>query len=115
MAKILPFIATRGIVVLPYTQIKIEIGRQKSIEALEYAIENKTDIIITTQLDPDLDEPKFKDINKYATIAQIVKARKNKDGDYNITLLGKKIVKLEGHDNDDELSTMAKYSEIDEK
>lgn len=115
MAKILPFIATRGIVVLPYTQIKIEIGRQKSIEALEYAIENKTDIIITTQLDPDLDEPKFKDISKYATIAQIVKARKNKDGDYNITLLGTKIVKLEGHDNDDELSTMAKYSEIDEK
>ncbi|MDE5651773.1 MAG: hypothetical protein K2H80_01800 [Ureaplasma sp.] len=46
MKKILPIISTRGLVVLPETELTIEIGRPKSIEAILLAQEKNQILLL---------------------------------------------------------------------
>lgn len=112
----LPIIATRGLVVLPKTDLAIEIGRQKSIQALELAIANKSQVIVVTQMNPDLDDPKSKDLSTVGTLAKIKKAKKNEDdNDYSIVVTGLKPVILQLPSGNEELPLTCDYKELEEK
>lgn len=116
MNKILPIIATRGLVVLPNTELEIEIGREKSIKALELALQSENKhIIITTQLNPDLDDPKFNDISRVATLAKIKNAIKNeKENDYFLVIEGIAPVAISNLNNDDdEVPLTCQYEELE--
>ncbi len=116
MKKLLPIISTRGLVVLPETELTIEIGRAKSIEAIKLAQEKKSDIIIATQIDPNVDNPKIDDIYTVGTLSSIEKINKDeKTGDYSITFLGKKAVNLFfNNDQSDEIPLTCGYEEINQ-
>ena len=116
MKKLLPIISTRGLVVLPKTELTIEIGRPKSIEAIQLAQEKKSDIIIATQIDPNVDNPKIDDIYTVGTLSSIKKINKDeKSGDYSITFLGKKAVNLFfNNDQSDEIPLTCGYEEINQ-
>ncbi|MDE7221708.1 MAG: LON peptidase substrate-binding domain-containing protein, partial [Ureaplasma sp.] len=114
MKKILPIISTRGLVVLPETELTIEIGRPKSIEAILLAQEKKSDIIIATQINPNVDNPKINDIYTVGTLASIKKIIKDeKTGDYSIKFLGKSAVSLFFIDEENgEIPLTCEYEEI---
>lgn len=115
MNKTLPIIATRGLVVLPKTSLQVEIGREKSIKALQLAIKNKSNIIITTQLDPELDDPKFADISHVATLAKIVNVKEiEKDKEYSIEVEGIIAVAINNPKNDKEIPITCQYEELEE-
>ena len=55
---ILPALALRDMVVYPYMVVPLFVGREKSVAALEEAINKKIDIILVSQRDPQVHNPK---------------------------------------------------------
>ena len=78
--KTLPLLAIRGKVLFPKTILNLDIGRQASISAVNMAVKNKSEIFITSQKNPLIDNPKSEDLAKtgvVAKIAQIIKGTPN--------------------------------------
>ena len=53
----LPAIAMRGLVVFPNNIVHFEVGRDKSIAAIEWAMNNNSSIYLVTQKDIDVESP----------------------------------------------------------
>lgn len=76
----LPLVATRGVVVFPNQDIMIEVGRKKSVDAIEEALEKcDSKILVVCQNDIMVDDPTSNDLFKYGTYAQI-KSIRRKEG-----------------------------------
>lgn len=67
----MPMLPLRGIVVYPYMILHFDVGRIKSIKAIEEAMLNEQLIFLAAQKDPNIEDPKFDEINVYGTIARI--------------------------------------------
>lgn len=77
---ILPLIPLRGLTVFPNMVIYFDVGREKSIEAVEKAMAGDQKIFLASQKDIEIDNPSEDDIFKIGTICeikQIVKMPKN--------------------------------------
>ena len=69
--KILPLIALRGKVLFPNTMLNFDVGRTVSLNAVDKAVKEKTDLFITSQKSAFVDVPKPSDINRVGVIARI--------------------------------------------
>src|SRR3712207_3654031 len=69
--KVLPLIPLRGITVFPYMVIHFDVGREKSILALEEAMMNNQKIFLSAQKEAKTEEPEENDIFKIGTICNI--------------------------------------------
>jgi len=67
----LPLIPLRGLSVFPYMVLHFDVGREKSINALESAMVNDQIIFLTTQKEAETDFPTVDDFYKVGTIAKI--------------------------------------------
>lgn len=67
----LPMIPLRGLTIFPYMVIHFDIGREKSIRALEEAFMKNQLIFVTTQKDPELEDPSIEDVYKVGTITKV--------------------------------------------
>ena len=67
----LPLIALRGIVMFPNSLINFEVGRNKTIVALEKAISDNSIVFLTAQKDEKVEDPTLDDIFSFGTIARI--------------------------------------------
>lgn len=67
----LPLIPIRGIGIFPDTVIHFDIGREKSINALEEAMLEDSDIFLTVQKEADIDSPKEEDFYQVGVICKI--------------------------------------------
>ncbi|MEL7646938.1 MAG: endopeptidase La [Sedimentibacter sp.] len=67
----LPLIPIRGIGIFPDTVIHFDIGREKSINALEEAMLEDSDIFLTVQKEADIDSPKEDDFYEVGVICKI--------------------------------------------
>jgi len=74
-----PLLCTRGAFVFPFQELAIEIGRENSKDALKYAIEHNSDMVITSQRDLTLDKPNPDQMYSYGTVAHIKNARESDD------------------------------------
>ena len=70
-SKIMPLLPLRGIVVFPYMILHFDVGRAKSVKALEDAMLKDQTIFLTAQRDPGEEEPGREDIYPIGTIARI--------------------------------------------
>ena len=59
-----PFIPLRGIVVYPKLVSHIDIGRDKSLAAVDYAMEHDRMLVVSTQVDEEVDNPGFDDASR---------------------------------------------------
>jgi len=85
----LPLLAVRDIVVFNYMIIPLFIGRERSIKAIESAInENQRYIFIATQKDEKVEDPKIDDVYQVGTIAIIMRMLKMPDGKLKILVQG---------------------------
>ena len=89
-----PVIATRGIIVFPQQDIMIEVGREKSIRAVEEA-EEKFDghVWLVCQKDIMVDNPAPSDLYTFGTLCRIKNIRR-KEGFMRITFSGLERAKL---------------------
>jgi ATP-dependent Lon protease len=67
----LPLIPLRGITIFPYMVLHFDVGREKSILALEGAMLTEQRIFLTAQKDVKTEEPGEEDIFKTGTICNI--------------------------------------------
>ena len=67
----LPVVALRGIVVFPGMSLHFDVGRKKSIEALQTAMENDQRVFLIAQKDASVDDPKVDDIYNIGVVCSI--------------------------------------------
>ena len=61
----------RGLMVFPHMVLHFDVGRKKSVQALERAMVEDQRIFLTAQHDADVDDPAMKDICSVGTIANV--------------------------------------------
>lgn len=77
---LLPTICTRGVVYFPGSEMSIEIGRKKSLEAIHQSKDIYDNfVIIVSQMQPEVNDPKVNELYKFGTLCQIVSTRTNQD------------------------------------
>ena len=72
----IPVLPLRDVVVYPHMVIPLFVGREKSIEALERAMESDKRVILVAQKDAAHDDPGLDDIYNIGTIANILQLLK---------------------------------------
>ena len=80
----LPVLPVRGVISLPNTEIRLEVGRSQSIEALEACEANGNYIVLVSQIDPNVEAPQSDDLFQYGTIAKITMKIKLPNGHYKV-------------------------------
>jgi ATP-dependent Lon protease len=84
-----PVLPLRDIVIFPYMVTPLFVGRPRSIQALERAMEEDKQIFLVTQRDPKTDDPKVEDLYEVGTLGQVVQMLKLPDGTVKVLVEGK--------------------------
>ncbi|HQY22271.1 MAG TPA: endopeptidase La [Gammaproteobacteria bacterium] len=85
---VLPVLPLRDVVVYPHMVIPLFVGRKKSIEALEAAVEKSRHILLTAQKEAVDDSPTEKSLYVIGTIANILQLLKLPDGTIKVLVEG---------------------------
>lgn len=78
--RTMPVLPLRDVVVFPYMVMPLFVGRAKSINALEEAMNDDKQILLVSQREADLEEPTPEDLFDVGTIANIIQLLKLPDG-----------------------------------
>ena len=92
---LLPLLPLRDIVVFPDMVVPLFVGRDKSVAALEAAMEGSKDIFLLAQLDPACDDPQRDDLYDVGVVAQVVQLLKLPDGTVRVLVEGGQRATLE--------------------
>lgn len=84
----LPLLPLRGILVFPYMVIHLDVGREKSVNAIEEAMVQNREIFLVTQKEAQTDEPKEDEIYRVGTVAQIKQLLKLPGGTIRVLVEG---------------------------
>lgn len=84
----LPLLPLRGILVYPYMVIHLDVGRDKSIKAIEEAMLQEREIFLTTQLEAQIDNPGKEDIYRFGCIAEVKQLLKLPGGNIRVLVEG---------------------------
>ena len=99
--KNIPVLPLRDVVVYPYMVIPLFVGRDRSIQAIDLAMEDSKKIVLVSQKDPDKDDPKDDELFEVGTLATILQLLKLPDGTVKVLVEGEKRVKINKiHTND---------------
>lgn len=85
----LPAIALRGLVVFPNNLLHFEVGRDKSIAAVEWAVRNKSEVFLIAQKDMKAEDPKAEEMYQYGVVAEIKQVMRVSDDLVRILVEGK--------------------------
>ena len=85
---LLPVLPLRDVVVYPHMVIPLFVGREKSIEALEAAMEGEKRILLVAQRSAAVDDPGADDIYGVGTISSILQLLKLPDGTIKVLVEG---------------------------
>lgn len=67
----MPTIALRGLVVFPNNVVHFEVGRSKSVAAVEWAMNNTNAVFLTAQREMDTEEPGMGDLYPIGVVAEV--------------------------------------------
>ena len=95
MTQSFPLLPLRDIVVFPGMVVPLFVGRDKSVAALEAAMEGSKDIFLLSQLDPGCDDPEGSDLYDLGVVAQVLQLLKLPDGTVRVLVEGQERAKLE--------------------
>ena len=90
----LPLLPLRDIVVFPSMVIPLFVGRDKSITALNEVMKNDKKIILVTQKNSEVDDPKKNDVFAFGCESNILQLLKLPDGTVKVLVEGNKRVKI---------------------
>ena len=99
---VLPLLPLRDLVIFPYMMIPVFIGREKSINALEKTISDKTDIVLASQKEAKINDPTPDQIYEIGTLASIVQHLRLPDGTVKTILEGKQRVLIKKYLNQEQ-------------
>lgn len=81
MANIIecPIICTRGAIIFPGQDMSLDVGRRASVDVVNFSLNMNLDVILVSQKNIDIDEPKKNDLYEIGTICHIRASRKRDD------------------------------------
>mgnify|MGYP000259383508 FL=1 len=101
----LPLLPLRDIVIFPSMVIPLFVGRDKSISSLNEVMKDNKKIILVTQKNSEVDDPKKTDVFTYGCESNILQLLKLPDGTVKVLVEGIKRVKIIDFKNDEKLIT----------
>src|SRR5438128_5068429 len=90
----LAILPLRNTVLFPGVVIPITVGRDKSIHLIKDAYKGDKIIGVVAQKDVSIEDPRFEDLNRVGTVAQIMKMLRMPDGNTTVIIQGKKRFKV---------------------
>ena len=69
--RTLPLLPLRGMVVFPYMMIHLDVARDRSMAAIEEAMVENREVMLTTQMDAEKEEFTPQDLYKVGTVAEV--------------------------------------------
>ena len=107
--KTLPMLPLRGMVVFPYMIIHLDVGRERSLAALEKAMMEDHRILLVCQIDADKDDPGREDLYNYGTVAVINQILKLPGGTVRVLVEGEKRARISDYHR------LENYDEVEAK
>jgi ATP-dependent Lon protease len=105
-----PVLPLRDIVVFPHMIVPLFVGREKSVRALEEVMADDKQILLSSQIDPGMDDPDSDDIYKAGVLANVLQLLKLPDGTVKVLVEGQARVRITDYlDNDDFFEAKAEY------
>jgi ATP-dependent Lon protease len=83
-----PLLPLRDVVVFPHMVVPLFVGREKSIQALEAAMEGSKEILLVAQKDASTDEPGARDVFQVGTLATVLQMLRLPDGTVKVLVEG---------------------------
>ena len=102
---VLPVLPLRDVVVYPQMVIPLFVGRDKSMRALERAMEGERQILLVAQKSPDIDDPAIKDLHEIGTLAGVLQLLKLPDGTVKVLVEGQARVAIEQYHDESGMLT----------
>ncbi len=99
--KIYPLLALRDIVIFPHMIVPLFVGREKSVKALDKAMQENRQIVLVTQRDPILDDPRPDEMYSVGTLGLIVQLLRLPDGTVKALVEGKQRVKVKTYSDNE--------------
>ncbi|NTW05752.1 MAG: endopeptidase La [Peptococcaceae bacterium] len=86
--RVLPLLPLRGILVFPHMVIHLDVGREKSVQAIEEAMLHERVIFLATQKEAQTDDPGEDDIYQIGTVAEVKQLLKLPGGTIRVLVEG---------------------------
>jgi ATP-dependent Lon protease len=93
---LLPLLPLRDVVVFPHMVIPLFVGREKSIAALEAAMDDGKRILLVAQRSATEDDPGMKDVYRVGTIANVLQLLRLPDGTVKVLVEGSERAEIDG-------------------
>ncbi|MEZ4871786.1 MAG: endopeptidase La [Bdellovibrionales bacterium] len=90
----LPLLPLRDLIIFPHMMMPLFVGREKSINALEEAMANQTDIVLAAQKDAKTNSPTPEEIYSIGTIGTIIQLLRLPDGTVKVLVEGKHRIRI---------------------
>ena len=100
-----PLLPLRDIVIFPSMVVPLFVGREKSIKALQEVMKSDKSIVLVTQKNSEIDDPKKTDIFMYGCEGSILQLLKLPDGTVKVLVEGIKRVKILGFEDNEKYIT----------
>src|SRR5690606_26015103 len=84
----LPLLPLRGLLVYPTMVLHLDVGRERSVKALEKAMVEENLILLSSQSEVSIEEPKQEDIYKVGTISRVRQMLKLPNGTIRVLVEG---------------------------
>jgi ATP-dependent Lon protease len=101
----IPVLPLRDVVVYPHMVIPLFVGREKSINALDTAMQEDKKILLVAQKNAEVDDPSVEDIYEIGTLSTILQLLKLPDGTVKVLVEGAQRVRITGYENTDAFFT----------
>ncbi|MCG3766729.1 endopeptidase La [Vibrio cincinnatiensis] len=114
----IPVLPLRDVVVYPHMVIPLFVGREKSIQCLEAAMDNNKQVLLVAQKQAETDDPKVSDLFEVGTVATILQLLKLPDGTVKVLVEGQQRAKINQFNEGDFFSAEAEFlltPELDDK
>ena len=89
-----PLLPLRDIVIFPSIVVPLFVGRKKSIKALEESMKTDKSVVLVTQKNSEIDDPKEKDIYSFGCLSKVLQLLKLPDGTVKVLVEGLARVKI---------------------
>ncbi len=89
-----PVLPLRDIVVFPHMIVPLFVGREKSVRALEEVMADDRQILLSSQIDPSVDDPGTDQIYRVGVLANVLQLLKLPDGTVKVLVEGKTRIKI---------------------
>ena len=99
---VVPVLPLRDVVVYPHMVIPLFVGREKSIRALETAMDDDKRILLVAQKSAEVDDPQVDDIHEIGTLSTILQLLKLPDGTVKVLVEGSERASLLKFETTDE-------------